>query len=128
MCHIAIFLGIKAAHHITKVTLDQRLPIELVSFLPLAGQRRPGSGPSLRVSSHPLPLTVAESLQLDTVLAVLAAVFILIPFCYLSGDSHSWLASAWLQATTVRQNTARYHLHIDMLQDHSQTPLTIVVF
>ncbi len=37
------------------------------------------------MASHPLPLTQAESLQLDTVLAVLAAIFVLIPFCYLSG-------------------------------------------
>mmetsp|Transcript_7891 Transcript_7891/g.23248 ORF Transcript_7891/g.23248 Transcript_7891/m.23248 type:complete len:2373 (+) Transcript_7891:472-7590(+) len=43
------------------------------------------TGPSLRVWSHPLPLTNAESLQLDTVLAVLAAIFILVPLCYLSG-------------------------------------------
>lgn len=43
------------------------------------------TGPSLRVWSHPLPLTGAESLQLDTVLAVLAAIFVLVPLCYLAG-------------------------------------------
>ena len=35
--------------------------------------------------NHPLPLTEAESIQLDFILMVLAAVFVLIPFCYLSG-------------------------------------------
>lgn len=44
------------------------------------------AGPDLRISSHPLPLTTEESLQLDTVLSVLAAIFVLIPFCYLSGE------------------------------------------
>ena len=44
------------------------------------------AGPDLRIQSHPLPLTQEESLQLDTVLNVLAAVFLLIPFCYLSGE------------------------------------------
>lgn len=46
------------------------------------------AGPDLRIQSHPLPLTQEESLQLDTVLNVLAAVFLLIPFCYLSGAMH----------------------------------------
>lgn len=35
--------------------------------------------------SHPLPLTSEESIQLDFILMVLAALFVLIPFCYLSG-------------------------------------------
>ncbi|CAM6001577.1 unnamed protein product [Sphagnum balticum] len=41
---------------------------------------------SFLVSSHPLPLTKNESLKLQTVLTVLAALFILIPFCYLSAS------------------------------------------
>lgn len=43
------------------------------------------AGRELRIRSHPLPLTQEESLTLDTVLSVLAAIFVLIPFCYLSG-------------------------------------------
>ena len=47
-----------------------------------------GAGPRLITRNHPLPLTEAESIQLDFILMVLAAVFVLIPFCYLSG-THS---------------------------------------
>ena len=35
--------------------------------------------------NHPLPLTAEEAIQLDFILMVLAALFVLIPFCYLSG-------------------------------------------
>lgn len=38
---------------------------------------------TLKVSNHPLPLTKTEFLELQTVLSVLAALFVLIPFCYL---------------------------------------------
>ena len=43
------------------------------------------AGPRIVTRNHPLPLTEAESIQLDFILMVLAAVFVLIPFCYLSG-------------------------------------------
>jgi len=50
------------------------------------------AGPRIVTRNHPLPLTEAESIQLDFILMVLAAVFVLIPFCYLSGveDWHVW--------------------------------------
>lgn len=35
------------------------------------------------MANHPLPLTKTEFLELETVLSVLAALFVLIPFCYL---------------------------------------------
>ena len=38
---------------------------------------------TLKISNHPLPLTKTEFLELQTVLSVLAALFVLIPFCYL---------------------------------------------
>eukprot|EP00884_Botryococcus_braunii_P019123 jgi/Botrbrau1/5895/Bobra.0366s0073.1 len=41
--------------------------------------------PSLVARSHPLPLTKSESVSLDSILLVLGAVFVLVPFCYLSG-------------------------------------------
>ena len=37
----------------------------------------------LKISNHPLPLTKTEFMELQTVLSVLAALFVLIPFCYL---------------------------------------------
>lgn len=43
------------------------------------------AGPQFTTRSHPLPLTEGESTQLDFVLIVLAALFVLIPFCYLTG-------------------------------------------
>ena len=43
----------------------------------------------LTVRNHPLPLTEAESVQLDSVLLVLAALFVLVPFCLLSGPHSS---------------------------------------
>ena len=49
------------------------------------GLRCGAGGPSLMTRSHPLPLTSEESIQLDFILMVLAALFVLIPFCYLSG-------------------------------------------
>jgi hypothetical protein len=48
--------------------------------------RRWNAGPRLITRNHPLPLTESESIQLDFILMVLAAVFVLIPFCYLSGE------------------------------------------
>jgi hypothetical protein len=42
-------------------------------------------GPRLRLTSHPLPLTLAEGDAVDCFLTVLAAVFVLVPFCYLAG-------------------------------------------
>lgn len=44
------------------------------------------SSATLKVFSHPLPLTKTESLELQTVLTVLAALFVLIPFCYLGAS------------------------------------------
>eukprot|EP00850_Spirogloea_muscicola_P023272 SM000343S12828 [mRNA] locus=s343:29457:40992:- [translate_table: standard] len=39
---------------------------------------------TLAIRNHPLPLTKSEATMIQTVLAALAALFILIPFCYLS--------------------------------------------
>ena len=44
------------------------------------------SSATLRIASHPLPLTKSEALELQTVLTVLAALFVLIPFCYLGAS------------------------------------------
>ncbi|KAK9829531.1 hypothetical protein WJX72_006343 [[Myrmecia] bisecta] len=44
-----------------------------------------GIKPRFNARSHPLPLTEEESVQLDNILLVLAALFVLVPFCYLSG-------------------------------------------
>lgn len=65
--------------------------VVLSPCIPAAG----GSGPwlpppfaldrHLRVTNHPLPLTAADSAALDTFLTVLAAIFVLVPFCYLAG-------------------------------------------
>lgn len=35
--------------------------------------------------NHPLPLTTAESVEVKTMLSVLASLFILIPYCYIPG-------------------------------------------
>lgn len=35
--------------------------------------------------SHPLPLSLEESVELDSILMVLVAMLILVPFCMLSG-------------------------------------------
>lgn len=40
---------------------------------------------TLRVTNHPLPLTAKETLAIDTFLTIIAAVFVMIPFCYLAG-------------------------------------------
>ncbi|GBG84246.1 hypothetical protein CBR_g38217 [Chara braunii] len=47
---------------------------------------RNDSKASLKVRSHPLPLTKNEALQIQTFLTVLAALFVLIPFCYLAAS------------------------------------------
>ncbi|CAL8463070.1 g2604 [Coccomyxa elongata] len=43
------------------------------------------AAPIFTVNSHPLPLTSEESVKLDSLLTVLAALFVLVPLCYLSG-------------------------------------------
>lgn len=44
------------------------------------------SSATMKVSNHPLPLTKTEFLEIQTVLSVLAALFVLIPFCYLGAS------------------------------------------
>eukprot|EP00959_Pyramimonas_sp_CCMP1952_P258842 5411351-Pyramimonas_sp.AAC.1 len=44
----------------------------------------PNEAAILTARSHPLPLTAHQNLQIQTVLTVLAAVFVLVPFCYLA--------------------------------------------
>eukprot|EP00899_Mesostigma_viride_P015099 jgi/Mesvir1/23590/Mv18280-RA.1 len=41
---------------------------------------------SIVVRSHPLPLTESEALQVQSVLTFMSALFVLIPFCYLSAS------------------------------------------
>ena len=50
------------------------------SLAAVASSRRGVAPPLLRVRSHPLPLTHAESVQLDNVLLVLAAILLLVPW------------------------------------------------
>lgn len=69
------------------------------------------AGPRLRIQSHPLPLTEEEALQLDTVLSVLAAIMLLVPLCYLSGE-----AQASLPARTSRVRSAI----VSGCQEHTQ--------
>ena len=45
--------------------------------------------PRFVAHSNPLPLSLKESVELDSVLLVLAALFVLVPFCLLSGNSPS---------------------------------------
>lgn len=52
-----------------------------------------GESAKLTVRSHPLPLTEAESVELDSILLVLAALFVLVPFCLLSGGCWRRLAN-----------------------------------
>jgi len=48
-------------------------------------QSKGEEGPVFAAHSHPLPLSVQESIELDSILLVLAALFLLCPFCLLSG-------------------------------------------
>lgn len=64
-----------------------------------------GKSVKLTVRSHPLPLTEAESVVLDYVLIVLAAMFVLIPFCYLTGA---------FAINPVQERVARAH-HMQVL-------------
>lgn len=50
------------------------------SLAAVASSRKGAVPPLLRVRSHPLPLTHAESVQLDNVLLVLAAILLLVPW------------------------------------------------
>lgn len=54
----------------------------------LSGLSQSGQAASLAVHSHPLPLTAEESVQLDGILLVLASLFVLVPFCLMSGSRH----------------------------------------
>ena len=44
-----------------------------------------GTAPKFVAHSNPLPLSLRESVELDSFLLVLTALFILVPFCLLSG-------------------------------------------
>lgn len=45
------------------------------------------NAPKFAAHSNPLPLSLRESVELDGLLLVLAALFVLVPFCLLSGES-----------------------------------------
>lgn len=47
---------------------------------------RNGTAPKFVAHSNPLPLSLRESVELDSFLLVLTALFILVPFCLLSGE------------------------------------------
>lgn len=47
--------------------------------------RSQGTGVSLTARNHPLPLSQQESVELDSILLVLASLFVLVPFCLMSG-------------------------------------------
>ena len=43
------------------------------------------SSAQLTVRSYPLPVTPREAERIETILTILAAMFVLVPFCYLAG-------------------------------------------
>ena len=73
---------------------------------------RGANGTRLTVRNHPLPLTEAESVQLDSVLLVLAALFVLVPFCLLSGAwpcAHAVVPLESTAAVSVQMHVLSWH-------------------
>eukprot|EP00467_Chlorarachnion_reptans_P011068 CAMPEP_0114538360 /NCGR_PEP_ID=MMETSP0109-20121206/30099_1 /TAXON_ID=29199 /ORGANISM="Chlorarachnion reptans, Strain CCCM449" /LENGTH=2283 /DNA_ID=CAMNT_0001722369 /DNA_START=209 /DNA_END=7060 /DNA_ORIENTATION=- len=65
---------------------------------------RAAKGPQayVRVRNHPLPLTKIASLYIDTLLTLFAAIFLLLPFCYLPGTlSMFWVRERELHVKHV---------------------------
>ena len=68
-------------------TSDHSLPALIQEFMQARLKANLGNESAiLRVASHPLPLSKTEFMELQTILAVLAALFVLIPFCYLGAS------------------------------------------
>lgn len=68
----------------------------------------------LRVTNHPLPLTRQEQTAIDTFLSVLAAIFVLVPFCYLAGEllaAHAMSMSLHLHALMTSNTRCTTHHH-----------------
>ena len=61
------------------------------------------SAPKFLAHSNPLPLSLRESVELDSVLLVLAALFVLVPFCLLSGETPALLQHRVRPACTISQ-------------------------
>ncbi|KAL6764727.1 hypothetical protein V8C86DRAFT_3022151 [Haematococcus lacustris] len=59
--------------------------LQLSSAALTGGNKYSKASRYLRVANHPLPLTHKEHLAIDTFLSILAAIFCMIPFCYLAG-------------------------------------------
>eukprot|EP00466_Bigelowiella_natans_P009257 jgi/Bigna1/40010/e_gw1.38.1.1 len=60
------------------------LPSYLAEYTRAKLQTKSGqNGADYGLSSHPLPLTARKSLQLKAILSLFAALFLLIPFCYI---------------------------------------------
>ncbi|KAK9833394.1 hypothetical protein WJX81_001382 [Elliptochloris bilobata] len=62
------------------------------------------SRPRFAARSHPLPLTAAETVAKDSVLQVLAGLFVLVPFCYLAG--------AFAVAPVVERRSQAAHIQL----------------
>jgi len=74
-------------------TYYHALPIGLAELHQARLRELKGGGAYVRVRNHPLPLTKIASLYIDTFLTLIAAVFLLLPFCYIPGT----LAMFWVR-------------------------------
>jgi hypothetical protein len=67
---------------LSKLLFAFDLSVHLI-YIVLYHMNSPTSDAYYRVSSYPLPLTSREAIRIETFLTLFAALFVLIPFCYL---------------------------------------------
>jgi len=74
-------------------TYYHALPLGLSELHQARLRAQKGPDAYVKVRNHPLPLTKIASMYIDTVLTLFAAIFLLLPFCYLPGT----LAMFWVR-------------------------------
>ncbi|KAK9808280.1 hypothetical protein WJX73_007025 [Symbiochloris irregularis] len=73
-----------SAYHVLPAAVSA-LRETVSGFRTSSSSSQSGGAASLTARNHPLPLSQQESVQLDSILLVLASLFVLVPFCLMSG-------------------------------------------
>ena len=84
-------------------TYFHALPVAYTELLQARARVDKGPSAFVRVRNHPLPLTRIASLYIDTILTLFAAIFLLLPFCYMPGTlTMFWVRERELRAKHVQ--------------------------
>jgi len=107
--HIKAKVGATILHNSTYL---HALPVGLAELHDAQLKAAKGPDAYLRVRNHPLPLSKILSLYIDTILTLFAAIFLLLPFCYLPGT----LAMFWVKERELRVKHVHFVSGVTPLQ------------